>query len=160
MSFSIKKERTKYNVSKDISKRTFDGIKFDSEMEMRFYKDIILPYTGSGHIVHYELQKPFELQPKFQHGGRVVRAIEYVADFYLEMSDGHRYIIDVKGLPDSVAKLKRKMMFFKYPDLDYRWITHSRIDGGWVEYEAVKKARKLRREKRKKEKTGGHGTEN
>lgn len=121
-------------------------------MEMRFFKEVVLPNMGSGQIVYYELQKPFELQPKFQHGGQSIRPIEYVADFYLEMSDGHRYIIDVKGLPDSVAKLKRKMMFFKYPDLDYRWVTYSKIDGGWVEYETVKKARKLRREKKKKEK--------
>ena len=58
---------------------------------------------------------------------------------------GAEIIIDIKGQPDSVAKLKRKLMFFKYPDIDYRWITYSKIDGGWIDYETVKKARSERK---------------
>ena len=35
------KKRTKYNVGSDLSKRTFDGIVFDSCMEMKYYRDVV-----------------------------------------------------------------------------------------------------------------------
>lgn len=46
--------RSKYNVTDDVSKRTFDGIVFDSEMEMKYYKDVILPAVKSGEIIKFE----------------------------------------------------------------------------------------------------------
>ena len=52
-------ERTKFNVDKDTEKRTFDGIIFDSQMEMRFYRDVVLPQSRSGNIKHFELQKKY-----------------------------------------------------------------------------------------------------
>ena len=66
--------RSKYNVSRDKSKRTYDGIVFDSELEMKYYKDVVLPGVASGEIVDYQLQKPYELQPKYckQCGRRAV----------------------------------------------------------------------------------------
>lgn len=117
-------------------------------MEMRFYRDVILPYMGSGDIVQCEMQKPYELQPKFKRKNKTVNAIKYVSDFYVVTKSGAEIIIDIKGQPDSVAKLKRKLMFFKYPDIDYRWITYSKIDGGWTDYETVKKARSERKKQK------------
>ena len=61
----MRKNRTKFNVTKDINKRTYDGIIFDSVLEMRYYRDVLCPLVKSGDVVHYELQKPYELQPKF-----------------------------------------------------------------------------------------------
>lgn len=138
-------DASKFNVSKDVAKRTCDGIVFDSVMEMKYYRDVVLPLVESGSITKYELQKPYELQPKFSHDGSTVRAIVYVADFYIEYADGHSEVIDIKGCPDSVAKLKRKMFWYTYPDTTYKWVTYVKKFGGWLEYEDVQKARARQR---------------
>ena len=79
------------------------------------------------------------------------RPITYVADFVLELPDGHKYVIDTKGMPDSTAKLKAKLFHYKFPNIDYYWVSYSKIDGGWVTYEKLKAARA----NRKKLKSGG-----
>ena len=107
--------RSKYNVDKDTAKRTYNNIVFDSVLEMKYYRDVILPNVESGLIKYYELQKEYELQPKFTRNGKTVLPIKYVADFYIEYTDGHKEVIDTKGLPDSVALLKRKMYWYHYP---------------------------------------------
>ena len=142
--------RTKFNVDKDKQKRTCDGIVFDSVMQMKYYRDVLRPLVESGDVVQYELQKPYELQPEFIHDGKKVRAITYVADYYIKYKDGKQVVIDIKGCPDQKAVLKRKMFWYKYPDLDYQWLCLSLIDGGWCTYEYVKKQRSLRRKERKK----------
>ena len=102
---------------------------------MKFFRDVVLPGMGSGQIVSYELQKSYELQPKFTYQGKTIRPITYVADFVLELPDGHKYVIDTKGMPDSTAKLKAKLFHYKFPNIDYYWVSYSKIDGGWVTYE-------------------------
>lgn len=148
--------RTKFNVDKDKEKRTYDGIVFDSVLEMKYYRDVLCPKVESGDVVKFELQKPYELQPKFVHDGRKVQPITYVADFYIVYKDGHESVIDTKGCPDSVAVIKRKMFWYVFPDIDYQWMCYSKIDGGWCQYEYVKKKRAERkRAKKLKEKENG-----
>lgn len=154
MEEQIKEERTKFNVDKDREKRTHDGIVFDSVMEMKYYRDVVCPGVESGEIAKFELQKKYELQPEFRRNGKKVLPVVYVADFYIEYSDGHSEVIDTKGMPDSVAKIKRKMFWFRYPETDYRWITYVKKFGGWVEYDEVKALRREeKRNKNKKENT-------
>lgn len=141
--------RTKFNVDKDTSKRTCDGIVFDSIMEMKYYRDVLCPLVESGDVVGYELQKPYELQPKFERDGKKVNPIVYVADFFIEYKDGKEVVIDIKGCPDSVALLKRKLFWYKYPDLQYDWVCYSGIDGGWRPYEYVKQQRAIRKKIKK-----------
>lgn len=140
--------RSKFNVSKDTSRRTYDGIVFDSEMEMKYYRDVVLPKYNSGEIVKYDMQVPYELVPKFKKDGKTVRSIVYKADFYIEYVDGRAEVIDIKGMADSVAKLKRKLFYYKYPDVNYIWITYVKKFGGWVLYDDVQKLR--RQEKKNK----------
>ena len=142
-------KRSKFNVDKDKAKRTCNGIVFDSELEMKYYCDVVLPGVESGRIKYYELQKPYELQPKFVHDGKIVQPIKYVADFYIEYADGSSEVIDTKGIPDSTAIVKRKMFWYVYPDIKYIWITWSKIDGGWCDYEYVKQQRNLRKKNKK-----------
>ena len=137
--------RSKFNVSKDTSKRTYDGIVFDSELEMKYYRDVVLPMLQSGEIISYELQKPYELQPKFISNGKSIQSIKYVADFFIVYKDGHSEIIDTKGCPDSVAILKRKLFMYQFPNINYQWICFSKIDGGWRDFDYVKKKRAERR---------------
>ena len=141
----IKISRTKFNVDKDVSKRTYDGIVFDSIMEMKYYRDVLCPLVESGDVVGFELQKPYELQPKFVHDNKNVNPITYVADFFIKYKDGSEVVVDTKGCPDSVSKLKRKMFWYHYPTVDYRWICYSLIDGGWCDYDYVKKQRAERK---------------
>ena len=151
--------RTKFNVDKDTSRRTYNGIVFDSILEMKYYRDVLCPLVESGDVVKFELQKPYELQPKFKHDNKNVQPITYVADFFIVYKDGTEVVIDTKGCPDSVANIKRKLFWYRYPDVDYRWVTFSLIDGGWCSYDYVKKQRaarkkaKLEAEKAKMEET-------
>ena len=141
--------RTKFNVDKDKSKRTYNEIVFDSVLEMKYYRDIICPQVESGNVIKYELQKPYELQPKFIHNGKTVQPIKYVADFFVVYKDGREEVIDTKGYPDSVAILKRKLFWHQYPDVNYKWITYVKKFGGWIEYEEYKKLKQ--KEKKQKE---------
>ena len=141
--------RTKFNVDKDISKRTYEGITFDSILEMKYFRDVLCPKVESGDVVKYEVQKPYELQPKFIRNNKTVLPIKYIADFFIVYRDGHEEVIDTKGCPDSVAILKRKLFWYHYPTIDYKWITYVKKFGGWIEYEEYKKLKKEEKQKQR-----------
>lgn len=142
--------RTKFNVDKDTEKRTCNGIVFDSVLEMKYYRDVVLPKVESGEIIAYELQKKYILQNGFEHEGSRVLPITYVADFYIEYKDGRAVVIDIKGCPDTTAKIKRKLFWFKYPEIDYQWITYVKKFGGWGNYDDFNKIRReIKREAKK-----------
>lgn len=109
---------------------------------MRYFRDVLCPKVESGEVTHYELQKVYELQPKYIHNGKTVLPITYVADFFIRYRDGHEEVIDTKGCPDSIAKIKRKMFWYIYPDTNYQWITYVEKWGGWLPYEEVNSLRK------------------
>src|SRR5574344_1269373 len=111
--------RTKFNVDKDKSKRTYNSIVFDSVLEMKYYRDVICPKVESGDITDVKLQVKYELQPKFIHDNKTVQAINYVADFVVTYSNGLVEVLDTKGYPDSTALLKRKLFWYRYPNLVY-----------------------------------------
>ena len=147
--------RTKFNVDKDKEKRTCGDIVFDSVLEMKYYRDVVLPKKESGEIKHYELQKSYILQDGFIRRGKRVLPITYVADFYLEYADGHSEVIDIKGCPDATAKLKRKMFWNRYPETDYLWITYVKKFGGWGDYDEINRLRKdVKRKKKEREEKG------
>lgn len=140
--------RTKFNVDKNTEKRTYNGIVFDSILEMKYYRDVLLPKVESGEVTNYVLQKPYELQPKFVHNGKAIRPIQYVADFYIVYKDGREEVIDTKGYGDQVAILKRKIFWYHYPDVDYKWVTYVKKYGGWIDYEEYKKLKKIDKAKK------------
>ena len=105
----------------------------------------------SGEIVSTERQVTYELQPKFKRNEKTVLPINYVADFVVTYKNGNQQVIDTKGMPDSVALLKRKMFWFKYPEIDYIWISYVKKFGGWIEYDDAKKMRN----QEKRDKKGG-----
>lgn len=90
------------------------------------------------------------LQEKIVQDSLRACGIGYIADFYIEYSDGHIEVIDTKGIPDSVAKIKRKLFWFQYPNVKYRWLAYSKKWGGWLDYDTIQKLR--REEKRSKNK--------
>lgn len=90
----------------------FQGIKFDSIKERNRYV-LLLSLQKQGKIRDLKLQVPFELQPKFEHNGKTVRAIKYVADFTYYDADDKLIIEDTKGFKTDVYELKKKMMLYK-----------------------------------------------
>ena len=65
-------------------------------------------------------------------------------------ADDSVIVWDVKGQADATAKLKKKMFHYRYPEIDYRWIGKSDIDGGWLEYSVIEKCRKERKKAKDK----------
>lgn len=144
--------RSKFNVSSDKEKRTWNGILFDSKAECDFYKDWILPAKEEGRIVEYELQKEYLLQPSFVHEDKKIHPIVYRSDFYFVTDKGTEVVVDVKGMPTPEARLKRKMMWYLHPEVQFYWVAQSKKYGGWVEYDRLQKLRKEAKKKKEKEK--------
>lgn len=144
--------RTKFNVDKDYAKRTYNDIVFDSVLEMKYYRDVVCPMLESGELTKCELQIPYELQPKFIHDNKKVQPINYVADFVMHFADGHIEVIDTKGCPDSTAILKRKMFWYCYPDIVYKWITYIKKYGGWIDYDLYKRLKNQEKRSKKNDK--------
>lgn len=149
-----KSKKSKYNVDdseKGKQNRTYKGIEYASEMEMRYYRDVIEPEMEIGNIIKCERQVKYELVPSFKYRNQTIQPIYYVSDFDITYSDGTKKVIDVKGLAKPIDVIKRKLLLYRYPEIDFAWVTYSKIDGGWRLYEDVKKARaKRKREKLKK----------
>ena len=127
------------------SKKTIiDGFKFDSKLEGEYYKKLKNDKLN-GLIKDFELQPEYLLQPKFKDKkGCTIRAIFLKADFVVTLNDGSEVVVDIKGYPTPVAKLKRKLFLKKYPAKEIVWIFWSNLDVGWIEYSQLEKNRKKR----------------
>ena len=68
--------------------------------------------------------------------------MNYVADFVIYFTNGDLLVVDTKGLPDATAKLKKKLMDYIYPELNYIWVGYSKKLGGWLEYSELEKKKK------------------
>lgn len=97
---------------------TIDNIKFQSKKEAKRYTELKL--LEKVHIIsELELQKKFELQPKYtNNNGENIRAINYVCDFFYFDNEKQQYIVeDTKGFRTDVYKLKKKIFEYQYPNL-------------------------------------------
>ena len=143
--------RSKHNV--DISptakkKRTLNGHEFSSDLEFRYYK-YLLGLQEQGIVKQIELQPKYILQEKYtrKSDNKKILAIYYISDFRTTYMDNSVVVVDTKGNPDNIAILKRKMMEYLYPDVDFHWIAYSKQDSenGWIEYDELKKLRSARK---------------
>lgn len=144
-------KRDKYKIDrskKGKEKRTYNGHLFASDLELKYYKNYLLPLKESGEIISIDLQPKFLLQKKYYKYGRLIREIFYVGDFEVTFKDGTSKVLDTKGQSTVEALLKRKMFDFIYSNRILEWISWSARDGGWIDYGLLQK---LRRD-RKKEK--------
>lgn len=105
---------SKYHSKKVI----YDNIKFDSIKEKNRYIQLKL-LEKSNKISELELQKKFELQPKYiNNNGEHIRSITYKADFFYYDNETKQYVVeDTKGYRTEVYKLKKKMFEYVYPNL-------------------------------------------
>ena len=124
-------------------KVVIDGHKFDSIAESKYYLQLKW-LKQANQIKDFKLQPRFLLQDSFKKDGRTFRKIEYVADFEIHHLDGSIEVVDVKGMETEAFKLKKKLFENKYPH-KLSLITYSKIDGGWVTLDDLKKYRKARK---------------
>lgn len=147
LSESAKKTRTVYDQHTGIT------ITFDSAVEKRYYDEYLMPLFKQGIVVDYDLQRKYQLIPAFNRkNGEHIRKIEYVADYWLKYNDGRVQVRDIKGsgyLVDPVAKIKRKLMYYYYPNLDFKWICYSKSTNSWVDWDKfMAEKRAAKKEKR------------
>ena len=113
---------------------------------MEYYKHL-KSLKEKGEIVYIFRQAKRLLISKYEIDGRKVRAAEIVVDFVIQYADGRIEYHDYKGHPSEKAKLQRKIFesIYKIP---LKWISYSKIDGGFIDYDELKK----RMAKRKRDK--------
>ena len=150
----ISKTRTKFKVSttakgikdrQSVDYKTGEILTFMSKLEKQFYEEIVVVGMKDGTLKDYKLQQKYLLQPSFKYFGKTVREINYISDFDLYYSNGDFVVVDSKGLGTADAKIKAKLFKFKYPNIDFKWMSYTKATG-WIEYDDLQK---YRRDKKK-----------
>jgi hypothetical protein len=123
-------------------KTEYLGIKFDSEVEKRYYI-YLLGLQKEGYVTKIELQPKIILQPTFKRDGKTYRAITYKPDFYVEYHNGNKEYIDVKGMATQQGEMRRKMYLYRN-EIPLRWISASKKYGtcGWIDYDELHEIRR------------------
>jgi hypothetical protein len=99
----------------------YNNIKFDSIKEKNHYI-VLKQLEDLGVIKDLKLQVKFELQPSYKYQDKTIRAINYYADFtYIQ--DNKLIVEDVKGVRTKEYLLKKKMLLYKYKDIEFKEIT-------------------------------------
>lgn len=107
--------KPKYNARKTI----IGNLKFDSKKEAEYYLKLKAKRIN-GEINWIKLQPEFLILRGFTlENGERTKGIRYVADFEVEYADGHREIIDVKGVKTEAYKIKKKMLLDMYPNINF-----------------------------------------
>lgn len=106
------------NVKTDIG-----GVTYDSKAEARYSATLELAKKAknpSQRVVSWEPQVHFVLQEAFRDSkGKAHRKMEYLADFVVKYADGREEVVDVKGFRTEVYKIKKKLLLFKYPEINF-----------------------------------------
>lgn len=131
-------------------KAIINDIEFDSLMESKFYV-YLLDLQRYGEVKSFELQKTFELQPKFKDNfsGKTIRAIEYIADFVVTLKSGQVVAVDVKGIETVDFKLKKKMFQYKFPDIRFMCVQWVAGKKKWLDLEDIKAERRTAKRSKK-----------
>lgn len=96
-----------------------DGKLFASRAEMNRYCELRM-LERAGHIRDLVLQPAFILQPAYIRDGKKVQALTYRADFgYLDVRTNRNIIEDCKGHITDVYAIKKKILLYVYPDLNF-----------------------------------------
>ena len=113
----------KYNNTKIV----VDGIKFDSKLEAKRYCELKLLQRAK-EIKELRRQVTFELQPSYIKNNKIIKPINYIADFvYYDLKKGKTIIEDTKGFKTEIYKIKKKIFEYKYPDLEIKEIKKDEV---------------------------------
>ena len=86
-----------------------DGVKFDSKLEYYLYNALQV------NKMDFDFQVGVELVPKFRFHNEGIRAITMRVDFLLRYN-AREIFIDTKGFATTDAKMKYKMLKYKFKD--------------------------------------------
>jgi len=122
-------------------KKEVDWIVFDSKLEADYY----LYLKWNKDVVDIKTQPVYMLQPAVK--SKWLQKITYVLDFEVTYKDWHIDLVDIKGMPTEVSKLKRKMFIYQY-DKPLLWLCKFKWE--WVDYfdnrKRILKNKKLKNE--------------
>lgn len=124
------------------TKIEYNGIKFDSKEELRFYL-FLVKQQEKGVIKEIILQPRVTIQPAFKREGKRYLAITYTPDFLVEYVNGKHIYYDVKGMSTQAGELRRKM--FVYQNIiPLIWIASSKkySKSGWINWDILQKLRR------------------
>ena len=108
-------------------KISVDGIKFDSKLEARRYHELKL-LERAKEIKDLRRQVTFELQPSYKKNNKIIKSINYVADFvYYDLKKKEIIIEDTKGFKTEIYKLKKKIFEYKYPNLEIKEVKKEEV---------------------------------
>lgn len=116
-----------------------DGHTFDSQMEARYYQQLVW-LKQAKQIKDFKLQPRYRLLDGFEKNGTRHRPIDYIADFEIHNLDGSIEVVDVKGAVTQAFGLKRKMFEKKYPH-KLTIVTYDKVHG-WIELDKLKKLKR------------------
>ncbi len=100
-----------------------DGVRFDSRAEAERYAELAL-MQRAGEIRDLRRQVRIRLIAPFRHKvfGRQ-RGLDYIGDFaYTDCATGRSILEDVKGVRTKGYLIKRTLLLWRYPDLEFREI--------------------------------------
>lgn len=122
---------------------------FDSNLEARYYSEVLLPMIDEKQII-VEFQPKFTILSKSEKEGIKHMATTYSPDFKLTYFSGKTVYVDVKGMLDQVFPIKRKMFDAAFPDLPPLVVMkYAKKFGGWVTIEQYDKAKKEENKQKK-----------
>lgn len=113
----------KYGVSSKLD-RTVHGRTFASKAEADRYLHLVM-LERAGVISDLETQVEYLLVPAHvMADGTKVRAVRYYADFrYLDLRTQRRIVEDVKGCKTQAYIVKRAVLLWRYPEINFVEIT-------------------------------------
>jgi hypothetical protein len=88
---------------KNATKHTYDGIVFDSKLEMLAYQRL------KGYGFDFNMKDVIELVKSFMFNGKLVKSITMEPDFNLDVHGVH-IIVETKGNPNDVYPYKLKLL--------------------------------------------------
>lgn len=133
-----------------------DGYVFDSEVEAKYYQEVVLDMHQKGLITEFKVHPEFMLQDKCERHGRKIGKVRYVADFMLIFPNHDDLVIDIKGMATETAKLKRNLFECKYPFLRLNWVCYSKKYGGWIGYDELQAKRREAKKLKKAQEGEAH----
>ncbi len=101
-------------------KTDVNGELCDSKKEAGYYEQLLW-LQRAGEIKEIKTQFKILLQPgRDLGGGKTIKPIYYIADFYVVDKDDHVFVVDTKGKRTQVYLLKKKLLLYTYPGIDFR----------------------------------------
>ncbi|MGG1339900.1 DUF1064 domain-containing protein [Bacillus toyonensis] len=113
----IKQRKTRKKNTPRIKQKkvAYDGIKFDSQSEMNYYKYL----KSRGDVAHIECRPSYVLIPSFEINSSITKSgkskktsMKFTPDFKVTYSDGRVDVVDVKGSKKAINEgfpLRKKL---------------------------------------------------